>query len=66
MAHQLMAILNKSAVCMVQLRKSDYTWTSADGLHIEVSGLILCAIIMARLKPHYKVDIYTEIGMKKR
>ena len=62
MAHQIMSILDKSVVCVVLLCKANYTWMSADGCDVEVCGLVLCAIIMARVKPHYKVDMYTKIG----
>ena len=65
MAHQIMSILDKSVVRAILLHKNDHTWRSADGLDIEVSGLTLCSIIMTRMKPHYKVDIYTKIGYAK-
>ena len=65
MAHQIMSILNASAAHAVLLCKADYTWKSTGDRNVEVSGLVLLAIIMTRTKPDYKVDMYTKIGNKK-
>ena len=38
---------------------------SADVRNVEVSRLVFCAIIVTRMKLHYKVDMYTKIGNAK-
>ena len=61
MAHQLLECLTPQARISIELQKSIYTWTSPDGRDEEMDGLTILAIIMSRVKPHFKVDMFNEL-----
>ena len=65
LGHHLMAILDEDAIRALKLCKNEYTWKSIDGRTTEVSGVTMLAICMSRLKPHYKVDMFSEIKKAK-
>ena len=66
MAHQVLALLSKSACASIELHRKKYTWRSQDGREVEMDGPTIVALIMSRLKPHYKVDMFTEIAALKK
>jgi hypothetical protein len=43
-----------------------YTWSTLDGINKEVDGLMLLALILDRIFPNFKVDMYIEIGKVKK
>ena len=66
MAHQAMEILDSSAKTSIRLQKSHYTWSSADGRDVEADGPTVVALIMSRVNPHYKIDMFEEIKQLKQ
>jgi hypothetical protein len=66
MAHQLMSLLNPTARQTVEQLKKLYTWVTPDGKEEEMDGLTILAIILNRIRPHYKVDMYLEIDKLKK
>jgi hypothetical protein len=43
-----------------------YTWVSQNGCNEEMDGLMIIALILARICPNFKVDMYTEITKVKK
>ena len=66
MAHQAIEILDSSAKTSIRLQKSHYTWSSADGRDVEADGPTVVALIMSRVNPHYKIDMFEEIKQLKQ
>jgi TolA-binding protein len=65
MAFQIMALLSEPARKSIELNKDLYTWKSADGREVEMDGPTIAAMIMARMKPSLKFDMYKEISNAK-
>jgi hypothetical protein len=61
MGFQALAILSDSARRSIELHRKEYTWMSADRRDVEYDGVTILAIILSRLKPHYKVDLFADI-----
>ena len=61
LAIQVLALLDDDAQEALQLDRALFTWTSADGRDTEQCGVTILAIVMSRLKPHYKVDLFAEV-----
>ena len=61
LAVQVLALLDDDAQEALQLDRALFTWTSADGRDTELCGVTILAIVMSRLKPHYKVDLFAEV-----
>lgn len=66
MAHHLLEILSPSARQAVELQSKLYTWKSADGREEEMDGLTVLAVIYSRVRPHYKIDMFSEIEKVKK
>jgi hypothetical protein len=61
-----MAMLSDEA-CQVIKRQSDlFVWKDENGINEEMDGLTIIALILWRLCPHHKVDMYTEIRKIKK
>ena len=65
-AHHLLELLNDSARQAIEQNKELYTWTSMDGTKEETDGLTIFAMILGRICPNFKVDMYAEIGKVKK
>lgn len=66
LAHQILSILTPEAQASIELEAEHYTWTSADGRDEEHDGLVVCALVMARVFPHYKVDMFAEVDKMRK
>ena len=66
MAHQLMSLLTPTACQAVEQHKGLYTRRTPDGKEEEMDGLTILVIILNRIRPHYKVDMYLEIDKLKK
>ncbi len=58
MAHQLMSLLTPTACQAVEQHMGLYTWCTPDGKEEEMDGLTILAIVLNRIRPHYKVNMY--------
>ena len=65
LAAQLWRLLSDDAQRSVALEHAKYKWTSADGREVENDGLVLLALILTRVKPHYKADMFEEVNKLK-
>jgi hypothetical protein len=61
-----MSLLTPTARQTVEQLKKLYTWVTPDGKDEEMDGLTILAIILNRIRPHYKVDMYLEIEKLKK
>ena len=66
MAHQILSLLTPTARQTIEQLKKLYTWVTPDGKEEEMDGLTILAIILNRIRPHYKVDMYLEIEKLKK
>ena len=60
------ALLTPTAHQAVEQLKGHYTWCTPDGKEEEMDGLTILAIILNRIRPPYKVDMYLEIDKLKK
>ncbi len=61
LGHQIMELLTDSAHQAIKQHSNLYTWVSQNGRKEEVDGLTLLALILARICPNFKVNMYTKI-----
>jgi len=61
-----MSMLSDDARKVIERQFEEYTWYDNDGPNKEMEGQIIMALILKRLRPHYKVDMYSEIGTIKK
>ena len=61
-----MSMLSDDARKVIERQFEEYTWYDNDGPDEEMDGQIILALILKRLRPHYKVDMYSEIGTIKK
>jgi hypothetical protein len=66
LGHQVLKLLTKLACQLIKQHSKLYTWTSVNGRKEEVNGLTILALILARIRPNYKVDMYSEITKVKK
>jgi hypothetical protein len=66
LGHQIMELLTDSACQAIERHSNFYTWGSQKGRKEEVDGLTILALILARIHPNFKVDMYTEITKVKK
>ena len=66
LGHQLLALLTDSARQAIEQQSSLYTWISASGEEEEIDGLTVLALILSRVRPNFKVDMYAEITKVKK
>ncbi len=63
LAHQTLALLTDEARQVIEQQADLYTWKDPAGVEDdEMDGLTLVSLILRRLHPHHKVDMYAEIG----
>jgi hypothetical protein len=55
-AYQLLSMLSDDARKVIERQSKEYTWTDTNGLNKEMDGMTILALILRRLRPHYKVD----------
>ena len=65
LAHQIMAILDEDGQRTLLLEKEQFTWKSSDRRNTEFDGLVMLAILLSRVKPHYQVDMWQELKKSK-
>ena len=61
LARQVVELLDEDARRSIMLEAAKYTWTSPDGRETEQDGLVILALVLARVKPHYKADMFMEV-----
>jgi hypothetical protein len=66
LGHHLLKLLTDSARQAIEQQSSIYTWISQSGTEEEVDGLTIIALILARICPNFKVDMYAEITKVKK
>jgi hypothetical protein len=66
LGHQIVEMLTDSACQAIEQHSKFYTWVSQNGRKEEVNGLTILALILARICPNFKVDMYTEITKVKK
>jgi hypothetical protein len=66
LAHQLLESLSLAAHQSIEQFKNLYTWTSLDGKDKEMDELTILALVINRICPHYKVNMYLEIEKIKK
>jgi len=64
LAHQLLEILTESGRQAIEQQSALFTWTS--GREEETDGLTILALVLARIRPNFKVDMFTEIAKAKK
>ncbi len=66
LGHQLMELLAPSARRAIEQHTHLYAWISQNGREEEVDGLTILALILARVRPNFKIDMYSEITKVKQ
>jgi hypothetical protein len=66
LAHQAMAMLSNEACQVIEGQSNLFVWKDENGINEEMDGLTIVALILRRLCPHHKVDMYAEIGKIKK
>ena len=67
LAHQTLALLTDEARQVIEQQSDLYTWKDPTNVEDdEMDGLTIVALILRRLRPHHKVDMYAEIGKAKK
>jgi hypothetical protein len=64
--YHLLELLSESARQAIEQNSSIYTWSNVEGDEEEVDGLMVFALILGRIRPNFKVDMYAEIGQVKK
>jgi hypothetical protein len=58
LGHQLLALLTDLARQAIELQSSLYTWVSDSGMEEDIDGLTVLVLILSRIRPNFKVDMY--------
>jgi hypothetical protein len=66
LGHQIMELLTDLACQAIEQHSDFYTWGSQNRRKEEVDGLTLLALILAHIRPNFKVNMYTEITKVKK
>ena len=66
LVHQLLESLSLAACQSIKQSKKLYTWTSPDRKDKEMGGLTIFALVVNRICPHNKVDMYLKIEKIKK
>ncbi len=66
LAHQILSMLTDDAHQVIEQQSDEYTWSDLAGLDEEMDGMTIVALVLCRLCPHHKVDMYAKIGNVKR
>ncbi len=64
MAHHILELLTDSAHQAIEQQSALYTWTS--GQEEEFDGLTILALVLSRIRPNFKVDMFSEIAKAKQ
>ena len=66
LAHQLLELLTDAAHQAIEQQSLLYTWVTANRHEEELDGLTILALVLARIHPNFKVNMYTEITKVKK
>ncbi len=66
LGHHLLELLSNSAWQAIKQNSDIYTWSTLDGIDEEVDGVTLLALILGRICPNFKVDMFAEIEKVKK
>jgi hypothetical protein len=61
-----MELLAPSARQAIEQHTHLFTWITQNGREEEVDGLTIVALILLRIRPNFKVDMYSEITKVKQ
>ncbi len=59
-------MISDDACKVIERQSEEYTRTDSTGLNGEMDGMTILTLILRRLQPHYKVDMYSKIGAVKK
>jgi hypothetical protein len=62
LAHEILSMLTDDMRQVIERQSDKYTWSDLAGLDEVMDGMTIVALILCRLCPHHKVDLYAEIG----
>ncbi len=66
LGHHLLEILSNSAHQAIKQNSNIYKWSTLDGIDEEVDDMTLRTLILGRICPNFKVDMYAEIKKVKK
>jgi hypothetical protein len=66
LGHHILEILTDSAHQAIEKQSSIYTWNAVDRFEEEIDGLTILALVLTRICPNFKVDMYSEITKVKK
>jgi hypothetical protein len=66
LGHQIMELLTDSACQAIEQHPNQYTWISQNGHKEEVDGLMILALILGRIHPNFKANMFHEITELKK
>jgi len=66
LGHQVMELMAPSACQAIGQHAHIFTWITQNGREEEVNGLTIIALILSRIQPNFKVDMYSEITKVKQ
>ena len=66
LAHHLSELLTDSARQAIEQQSALFTWTSGNRHEEEFDGLTIIALVIARIRPNFKVDMFMEITKAKK
>jgi hypothetical protein len=64
LAHHILELLTDSGRQAIEQQSALFTWSS--GRDFEIDGLTVLALVLARIRPNFKVDMFTEIAKAKK
>ena len=66
LGHHILEILTDSARQAIAQQSLIYTWNAVDRFEEEIDGLTILALVLTRIHPNFKVDMYSEITKVKK
>ena len=64
LAHHILELLTDSGRQAIEQQSALFMWSS--GRDFEIDGLTVLALVLARIRPNFKVDMFTEIAKAKK
>ena len=61
LSHQVMQLFDEDGQRTLEIESDLFTWSSVDGRETKRDGASLVALILSRIKPHYHVDMWSEM-----
>jgi hypothetical protein len=61
LGHHILELLTDSACQAIKQQSLLYTWSAVNRLKKEIDGLTILVLVLTRIHPNFKVDVYLEI-----